>query len=314
MMPALFSKSLLLRVILLITVTICLTGCAFFSKHKQASQPVKPSSLHGQMVALEAASHGRIGVYAINTANNTNLQYRATEPFPFCSTFKVMVVAAILQKSMSDPTLLQQKLTYTKKEIVGAGYAPLTSKHFAKGKKSASMTVAELCQAALLSDNVATNLLIKKLGGNQAVNAFARSIGDKSFRLDRNEPLLNSSIPGDLRDTTTPEAMAVSFQKIVLGNVLGVSQRKQLQTWLKANTTGDHRIRAGIPKGWAMGDKTGTSEDYGTTNDIAVIWPPKLSPIVLVVYFTQDKKTAQPRDAVIASATKMVMSEFAEKD
>jgi beta-lactamase class A len=313
MMPAVFSKSLLLRAILLITVTICLTGCAFFSKHKRLPPPVKPSSLHGQMVVLEASSHGRIGVYAINTANNTNLQYRATEPFPFCSTFKVMVVAAILQESMRDPTLLQQKLTYTQKDIVAVGYAPITSKHLGK-RKSSSMTVATLCRAALLSDNVATNLLIKKLGGNKMVNAFALSLGDKSFRLDRDEPQLNSSIPGDLRDTTTPESMAESLQKIVLGNVLGAPQRKQLQTWLKANKTGNFRIRAGLPKGWMVGDKTGTSDEYGTTNDIAVIWPPKLPPIVLVVYFTQDKESAKPRDAVIASATKIVMSEFASKD
>lgn len=267
-----------------------------------APQQILTSSLREKLAALETSSGGRIGLFAINTANNTHLQYRAKERFPMCSTSKVMCVAAILKQSINDKSLMQQRITFTKKEVDSSGYAPVTKKHIADG-----MTVGDLCQAALTeSDNTAMNLLMKKLGGPGAVNAFAHSIADNNFRLDRYEPKLNSAIPGDLRDTTTPEAMANSLQQLALGNVLALPQREQLQAWLKNNITGNNRIRAGVPKGWIVGDKTGTG-GFGSTHDIGLIWPPNGSPIVVALYFTQHKKSAEPRDDVIASVTKIVI-------
>lgn len=265
------------------------------------------NSFQQKLKALETTTGGRIGVAAINTANNERLQYRANERFPFCSTYKVIGVSAILKQSMIDGDLLQSKITYNKNDLVV--YSPVTEKHLADG-----MTVAELCEATLTkSDNTAINLLMKKLGGVSAVNNFAHSIGDETFRLDRIEPDLNTAIPGDLRDTSTPASMQQTLQQLALGNVLGSGEREQLQQWLKNNTTGNLRIRAGVPKDWIVGDKTGTG-DYGSTNDIAVIWPKNCSPIVMTIFFTQNQKDAAPRNDVIASITRILVEEFARHD
>ncbi len=266
----------------------------------------QPNSVEQQLAALEKASGGRLGVSAINTANNTQIHYRSEERFPFCSTFKVIGVAAILKQSMTDSALLKQKITYTQQDIDESGYAPVTKNHVAG---AGGMTISELSEAAIThSDNTAINLLIKKLGGLQFVNAFARSMGDNTFRLDRWEPALNTAILGDVRDTSTPAAMAKSLQKLALGDVLDLPQREQLLMWLKNNTTGDLRIRAGVPKGWMVGDKTGTGS-YGTTNDIGIIWPPNAKPIIVAIYFTQNKKAAAPRNEVIASVMRVLVSD-----
>ncbi|MEI6417226.1 MAG: class A beta-lactamase, partial [Verrucomicrobiota bacterium] len=159
------------------------------------------------------------------------------------------------------------------------------------------------------SDNNAANLLIKKLGGVQAVTSFARSIGNSVFRLDRLEPELNSEIPGDIRDTSTPAAMEKSLQNLTLGNALGLAQREQLLTWMKNNTTGDTRIRAGVPEGWIVADKTG-SGDYGITNDIGIFYPLEGAPIVITIFFFQDKKDSPHRDDLIASVTRILVNEF----
>lgn len=260
------------------------------------------TSMQKKLADLETPTGGRIGVSAINTTTNMRIQYRADERFPFCSTSKVMVVAAILKKSMADPALLQQKIRYTKNDVNLSGYATITKNHIVDG-----MTINELCAAAITySDNTAMNLLLKQLGGPEVVTAFARSIGNNKFRLDRLEPKLNSAIPGDLRDTATPAAMENSLYQLALGDVLALPQRKQLQVWLQNNTTGDKKIRAGVPQGWLVGDKTGAGE-YGTTNDIGIIWPPKYAPIVVAVYFTQNKKDAAHRDDIIASVTRIVI-------
>ena len=262
-----------------------------------------PGSLDKQLAALEHSANGRLGIAMINSGAGTKILYRGAQRFPFCSTFKFMLAAAVLDQSQSQPNLLNKHINYHESDLLS--YAPITCKNLARG-----MTVSELCAATIqYSDNTAANLLIKELGGLAAVNQFARSIGDQMFRLDRWEPDLNTALPNDPRDTTTPAAMAASMNKLVLGDALRPAQRSQLAAWLKGNTTGDATIRAGAPTDWIVGDKTG-SGDYGTTNDIAVLWPTKGAPIVLVVYFTQREKDAKPRRDVLASATQIILSQI----
>ncbi|CNH11254.1 class A beta-lactamase [Yersinia pekkanenii] len=263
-----------------------------------------PASLDNQLAELEQTSNGRLGIALINTANGKKVQYRGGQRFPFCSTFKLMLAATVLGHSQFQPNLLNKHLRYHENDLLS--YAPITRKNLAQG-----MTISQLCAATLqYSDNTAANLLIKELGGLGSVNQFARSIGDQTFRLDRWEPDLNSALPNDPRDTTTPVAMAASLQKLVLGDALAAPQREQLARWLKGNTTGGETIRAGAPADWVVGDKTG-SGDYGTTNDVAVLWPTQGAPLVLVIYFTQRNKEATSRRDVLASATKIVLSHLA---
>jgi beta-lactamase class A len=141
-------------------------------------------------------------------------------------------VAAILRQSKQNPELMGHRIAYAHDDLVT--YSPITKKHVADG-----MTVAELCAAAMeYSDNTAANLLMNIVGGPAAVTAFARSIGDREFRIDRWEPDLNTALPGDARDTSTPEAMARSLKRLALGEALDLLQQAQLCEWLRANTTG----------------------------------------------------------------------------
>jgi beta-lactamase class A len=257
-------------------------------------------SAQAQFTKLERALDGRLGVFALNTANGTQLSYRANEYFPMCSTFKVLLVSAILKRSTQIDGLMQQRIKYRQSDLVT--YSPITKRHVEDG-----MTVAALCAAAIqYSDNTASNLLMKILGGPGAVTAFARSVGDRQFRLDRWETALNSAIPGDRRDTSTPNAMASSLQRLTLGDALEPQLQLQLRAWLQGNTTGAARIRAGVPADWQVGDKTGTG-DYGTANDAGVLWPPRRSPAVVAIYTTQGKKDAKVRNDVIASAARIVV-------
>jgi beta-lactamase class A len=170
------------------------------------------------------------------------------------------------------------------------------------------MTLGALCAAAIeYSDNTAANLLLATIGGPAAVARYLRALGDPIPRLDRTEPTLNTAIPGDLRDTTTPAPMQGLMQKILLGDALTPRSQQQLEAWLAANTTGNARLRAGIPSGWRVGDKTGTG-DHGATNDIAIVRPPGRAPILITSYYLGSPAADARRNVVLADVARIVFS------
>ncbi|WP_243362093.1 class A beta-lactamase [Fundidesulfovibrio terrae] len=264
-----------------------------------ASRAQQPASPLQKIAELERQHGGRLGVAMLDTRDGSLVSYRGGERFPFCSTFKIILVAKILHQSVEDPKLLDKRFRITGLDI--EKYAPIVSKQIGE-----EMTVSDLCGAAIMySDNAATNILMRHFGGPEAVTAFARGLGDDAFRLDRREPELNTAITGDPRDTSTPDSMANAIRSLFFGNVLPKIQQDILMHWLLNNTTGNQRIRAGIPSGWVVGDKTGTG-DYGTTNDVAVFWPDGGGAVILAVYYTQDGKDAKAKNEIIASAARIL--------
>ncbi|URQ62473.1 class A beta-lactamase [Pantoea alhagi] len=259
------------------------------------------ATLTQKLAGLEKASGGRLGVAWID--GDRRYGYRANERFPLTSTFKALAVSAILHKSVSQPGLLEKKVMINNADNVP--WTPVTGNYIGK-----AMSIGALCAATIeYSDNLAANYLLHELGGPQGVTAWARQLGDRITRLDRYEPDLNSAVPGNQRDTSTPAAMASNLNQLALGDILPVKQRQMFNRWLKQNTTGDESIRAGVPEGWVVGDKTGAG-DYGTTNDLAVLWPDKAQPKILAIYFTQPQRKAASNKAVLAAATRAVIAEL----
>ena len=248
--------------------------------------------------AIEASVAGRLGVAVLDTATGELTGHRLDERFPMCSTFKFLAAALVLARVDAGQERLDRRIVVTRGALLK--WAPVTSKRVG----GAGMTVAELCEAAItMSDNTAANLLLASSGGPAGVTAFARRIGDGVTRLDRTEPTLNDAIPGDPRDTSTPRAMAQTLRSVMLGDALSAAGRAQLVRWMSANTTGAHRLRAGLPSDWRVADKTGTG-DLGTTNDIGVLWPPRRAPLVVVSYLTGCKAAADAREAALASVAR----------
>ncbi|NUQ31135.1 MAG: class A beta-lactamase [Acidobacteriaceae bacterium] len=266
-----------------------------------ASSTPDLKSLEPFLTQLEQEKGGRLGVSVLDTQTGARAGYRADEAFPMCSTFKLALTAQVLSRVDRGEEKLDRLVTYTQEEVLS--YAPVTKEHVAAG-----MTVGALCEAAItLSDNTAANLLLVTVGGPAGFTKWLRSIGDKTTRLDRNEPSLNSGIPGDPRDTTTPSAMLATLQKLTLGNVLSSASRKQLNDWMLATQTGLKKIKAGLPGDWKEGDKTG-SGDRNTTNDIAVLYPPNRKPVLITVYYTGSKLETEQSNLVFQEIGRKLVS------
>lgn len=254
-----------------------------------------------QLADLEKKTGGRLGVSVLDTETNISLGSREAERFALCSTYKVLAVGFVLARVDQGVEKLDRRVTYGKDVLLS--YSPETEKH-AGGD---GMTVAELCNAAItLSDNTAANLLLDSFGGPAALTAWLRTSGDTETRLDRKEPDLNQAAKDDQRDTTTPDSMLDTLGLLTLGNTLSETSRDQLSNWLVSNTTGNARLRAGLPKEWKVGDKTGTG-DNGSYGDVAVIWPPERGPILVVTYVGEATAPAKDIEAVFADVAKIVV-------
>jgi beta-lactamase class A len=254
--------------------------------------------------AIETHTGGRLGVAALDMASGRRLAHRAGERFPMCSTFKMLAVSALLAKVDRGGEHLDRFVAYGAADLLA--YSPVTRAHVGEG----GMRLGDLCAAAIEhSDNTAANLILTRIGGPAGWTGFARAIGDPISRLDRNEPALNGAEPGDPRDTTAPQAMLADLRAVAAGGVLSPQSRTRLVGWMVDCQTGQSRLRAGLPQGWRVGDKTGTG-DGGTANDMAIAFAPG-GPILITSYLTGAVRASDDeRDAAHAEVARVVVDAF----
>ncbi|PEC57045.1 class A beta-lactamase [Bacillus cereus] len=277
------------------------TGGASQVEAKEKTEPVKHNNhaTYKDFSQLEKKFDARLGVYAIDTGTNQTISYRPNERFAFASTYKALAAGVLLQKNSTEK--LNEVVTYTKEDLVD--YSPVTEKYVDTG-----MTLGEIAEAAVrYSDNTAGNILFHKIGGPKGYEKALRQIGDRVTMSDRFETELNEAIPGDNRDTSTAKAIATNLKDFTVGNALPDQKRNILTDWMRGNATGDKLIRAGVPKDWIVGDKSGAGS-YGTRNDIAIVWPPNRAPIIITILSSKDEKEATYDNQLIAEAAEVVIN------
>jgi len=249
---------------------------------------------------IEEKLGARIGIAVYDEETGRNWQYHADDRFPITSTFKTLACATLLSRVDAEQEQLDRILTFEESTLVT--YSPITKARVGTN----GMSLSELCEATMfMSDNTAANLILDTIGGPAAITAFTRSIGDEVTRLDRREPDLNEAAPGDERDTTTPNAMAITLRTLVLGDALSEQSREQLAEWLKGNKVGDALFRIGVPSDWIVGDRTGAGGN-GSRSIAAIMWPPKREPIIATVYIAETEASFDARNAAIAEIGKLI--------
>ncbi|MDB5938839.1 MAG: ampC [Polaromonas sp.] len=264
-----------------------------------ANAALHDAAIQTHLRELESAAQGRLGIHIVDAATGLEYGYRSDERFMMLSSFKLLASALVLHRVDTSKESLTRRIAFTGKDLIS--WSPVTEQH-ADGN---GMTLAQLCEATITtSDNTAANLILSSCGGPAALTAFARQLGDQVTRLDRNEPQLNVKSGDGLMDTTSPRAMATTMQKLLLGEALSVQSRGQLQLWLRGNTTGNNRLKAGLPADWRIGDKTGTNQS--DSNDIGIVFPPDRTPLLVAAYLAESHATSQVKDATIAAVGQLV--------
>ncbi|MGB5579310.1 MAG: class A beta-lactamase [Woeseia sp.] len=271
-----------------------MTGVAIFMG-ACAPAPDSNDTFSEALSVMEQEIGGSIGAYALDTASGKWQGHRADERFAMASTFKPLLAAAVLAEVDAGRLSLDDK--FSTDGVTMQPYSPVVGE-LGPGE---TIDLVALCAASVsISDNTATNLLLDRVGGPAGLTNFLRANGDATTRLDRYEVELNTNLPGDERDTTTPRAMSHTFERLLLSDTLSEPSRTLLQSWLLASTTGLRRLRAGIPSEWRVGDKTGYGMN-GAVNDVAIAWPPGRPPIIIAVYMSGTDKDVATLNAVHAN-------------
>lgn len=268
--------------------------------------PAPPQS-DPRFSAIEARIGGRVGVAALNTANGARLAHRASEHFAMCSTFKWLLATQMVHTNMHAPGYLARVVTFSERDLLE--YAPVARRHLARGE----MTIEQMCEGAVvLSDNTCANLLLAQLGPH-GLTHYLRQEGDLDTSLDRLEPELNEVPPGDERDSTTPDAMVWLLNHfLVEDEPLDAAACEKLISWMVESPTGRERLRAGLPRDWRVGDKTGTwNGAHNATNDVAIAWPPGRAPIIIASYLHASTAAPAERNAAHAEIARIIAEAWA---
>jgi beta-lactamase class A len=267
----------------------------------RAAGPLAPP--RDALASLERRAGGRLGVCVFDAHTGAALAWRGEDRFALCSTFKLLLAAVVLREADAGRLSLDEELAFGRADLVP--HAPVVERHLDAGRLSLA-ALAEGTQTT--SDNVAANLLIRRLGGPSALTEAFRALGDDTTRVDRYEPEMNRVAPGDPRDTTTPDAMARTAARLFSSDLLSAGAQARLRGWMIATRTGLRRLRAGLPADWIVGDKTGTGSNPATGNqhnDVAVVWREGRAPVAIAAYYAVGAYHAEMRaqdDAVLAEA------------
>ncbi|MGE0178699.1 MAG: class A beta-lactamase [Sphingomonas sp.] len=246
----------------------------------------------------------RIGLFAIDTGSGRTIGHDEHSRYAMCSTFKAPLAGMVLAEVDAGRMRLADTLPVSRADLVP--YAPAVEAALDRGR----MTLEELCAAIVqVSDNAAANLLLAQLGGPAGFTAFVRRCGDSVTRLDRIEPEMNRVRRGEERDTTSAAAMAGLMRTLLTGEVLMPASRTRLAGWMEGASTGRDRLRAGLPAGWRVGDKTGTAGSF--SNDVAIAWPPGRAPILIACYVDAPASDNAARNAAHASLARLVAGSMA---
>jgi beta-lactamase class A len=261
-----------------------------------------PRDIARTLAAIEADVGGRVGVAAWDTGTGLWVRRRADERFAMCSTFKLMLAATVLGLVDTGSLMAGRMIPYSRADLLA--HSPATWAHVGEG----ALSVIDLCAAAIEeSDNGAANLLLALVGGPPGLTRHLRALGDPTTRLDRIEMALNTNLPGDVRDTTTPMAYVRTMRRVLLGDGLSAASRRRLERWMIDCKTGRERLRAGLPPDWTVGDKTGTG-DNGAVNDVAILRPPGRPPILVAVLMSGSSRPVDVLSAAHAGIARALVA------
>jgi beta-lactamase class A len=250
-----------------------------------------------------AQARGRVGVACSLPESALNCDVRSMQSFPMQSVYKLPISMAMLHAVENGRFTLTQTIRFLPSDRIAPDqYSPLRDAH---PQGNVDVPVQELIQGALVnSDGVASDILMRSLGGPAAVNAYVRSLGISGIEIRDTEKTLGREVSLENRDTSEPQAMVALLRLLADRSPLSAEHTQLLLGWMSSTHTGDRRLRAQLPPGTMVADKTGTSgtsrNSTNATNDVGLITLPDGRRLAVAVFVADSAAPEAVREKVIA--------------
>lgn len=255
---------------------------AFVAQPAAAASSPNLWTLEQQLRSLVAGRSGDFGIAALDLTNGETVSINGDVRFPMASTVKVAVAAAYLSQVDNGRRSLDDSIH--------------------------GQSARRLMERMLIhSDNYATDLLIRDLGGPQGMQQWLRWHGFTDLRVDRTiaQLLRDRRDLWDTRDSSTPVAMVELLKRIDKGSVLEPWSRAYLLDVMSRCMTGKNRMRALLPAGTRVEHKTGTLSGY--TSDVGFITLPNGHRVAVAMF----ARGGDNRPRTIAEAAWTIYNGFA---
>jgi beta-lactamase class A len=265
--------------------------------------PTAPAQLHAQIERIAAQAHGKVGVACSLPGKPLDCDFHAADPLPMQSVYKLPISMAMLHAIEQGRFTLTQTIRFLPSDLIAPDqYSPLRDAH---PHGDADIPVQDLIHGALVdSDGVASDMLMRALGGPAAVNAYIRSLGIHGIEIRDTEKTLGRDVQLENRNTAEPRAMVALLRLIADHSPLTPDHTSLLLGWMRSTHTGDHRLRALLPPGTVVADKTGTAgtgRNYtNATNDVGLITLPDGRILAVAVLVADSAAPEAIREHVIA--------------
>jgi beta-lactamase class A len=267
-----------------------------------ASLMCSPAQLRQQLPGLAAPAGGHVGVAIMMVETGELVSWNGAQHFPMQSVYKVPIAMVVLKRVDEGHLRLDQKIQLQSTDLTPPQvHSPIRDKY---PLAAVSLTLRELLRAAIVnSDGTASDVLLRLVTPDQ-VTAFLHELGVDDLTVLNFERELAGDQQVQYRNWATPEAAVRLLRLLQDGHGLSAASRGLLLSWMTETQTGLRRIRALLPAGTAVADKTGTSGSANgltaATNDIGLITLPHGRHLAIAVFVSDSKAPQSVREGVIA--------------
>jgi beta-lactamase class A len=267
------------------------------------------AQLQKQIARIAARAQGRVGVACSLPGRPLDCNLHAADPFPMQSVYKLPIAMAMLHAVEEGRFQLDQSIRFLPSDLISPDQgSPLRDAH---PHGDVDVPVQELLRLAVSeSDGVASDILVRSLGGPPGPDAYVRSLGIGGVHILDTEKALGRNVKLEDRDSAEPRALVTLLRRLADRSPLSPGHTQLLIGWMTASHTGDRRIKALLPAGAVVADKTGTAgvarPFTNATNDIALITLPDGRRLALAVMVADAKAPEAERERVIAEIARAV--------
>ncbi len=281
------------------------------------------TSLQSAVETIAQEAHGTVSVACLLPGTTLNCDLHPHNHPPMRSMFKYPLALTALHlvdagKLLPDQrpgdsinTTLDRSVRFLPEDRIANTYSPLQDRY---PDANVDVPLRKIIQlAAGESDNAASEILVRIIGGPSVVQGYIRSLGIPAFQLQDSEKGLDRDPTAQYRNWIEPAAAVQLLERLVIHPPLSPAANAFLVQTLTASVTGPGRLRAGLPNGTVLAHKTGTSGTYrgvtAATNDIGLVTMPDGRKLAIAVFVTDSRADEATRESVIARIAHSVYDE-----